>query len=42
MGLLIGTGPLPENLVAEAESLAKELLASDKEYKLLHGDLHHD
>jgi streptomycin 6-kinase len=37
-----GTGPLPENLVSEAESLAKELLASSTTSKLLHGDLHQD
>lgn len=37
-----GTGPLPEHLVSEAESLAKELLASSETIKVLHGDLHQD
>jgi streptomycin 6-kinase len=35
-------GPLPEDLVSEAERLSKELLASNTTSKLLHGDLHHD
>src|ERR671916_534549 len=37
-----GTGPMPENLVAEAEALFAELLASEGEPLLLHGDLHHE
>lgn len=37
-----GTGPLPEALVAQAESLFADLLASQTETALLHGDLHHD
>jgi streptomycin 6-kinase len=36
-----GTGPLPPALVAEAESLYAELLASAATPVLLHGDLHH-
>jgi streptomycin 6-kinase len=34
-------GPLPKNLVEQAASLAKELLASSETVNLLHGDLHH-
>ena len=37
-----GTGPLPEDLVAHAESLATELLASAAPSVVLHGDLHFD
>jgi streptomycin 6-kinase len=36
-----GTGPLPEYLVARAESLSQELLNATKERVVLHGDLHH-
>ncbi|MDQ3912230.1 MAG: aminoglycoside phosphotransferase family protein [Actinomycetota bacterium] len=36
-----GTGPLPAALVEEAESLFDDLLASQAEAVLLHGDLHH-
>ena len=36
-----GCGPFPPGLVAEAESLFAELLASADEPVLLHGDLHH-
>lgn len=36
-----GTGPFPERLVATAERLFAELLASVQEPVLLHGDLHH-
>lgn len=36
-----GTGPLPSRLVEEAESLLAELLSSQGEPVLLHGDLHH-
>ncbi len=36
-----GTGPMPEKLVGEAEALFVELLASEGEPLLLHGDLHH-
>jgi streptomycin 6-kinase len=37
-----GTGPLPEKMVAKAESLFVQLLSSSKEQYLLHGDLHHE
>ncbi|HEV2744784.1 MAG TPA: aminoglycoside phosphotransferase family protein [Rubrobacter sp.] len=37
-----GTGPMPGNLIAEAEALFAELLASEGEPLLLHGDLHHE
>lgn len=37
-----GSGPLPVALVAEAEALFVELLASSAPPVLLHGDLHHD
>lgn len=37
-----GPGPLPEPLVARAEALFAELLASSAAPALLHGDLHHD
>ena len=37
-----GTGPMPENLVGEAEALFAELLLSEGEPLLLHGDLHHE
>lgn len=36
-----GTGPFPARLVEEAEALLKDLLASQGEPILLHGDLHH-
>lgn len=36
------TGPLPADLVEEAESLFDALLASMETAVLLHGDLHHD
>lgn len=36
-----GTGPLPPALVAQAESLFRDLLASSGDPVLLHGDLHH-
>jgi streptomycin 6-kinase len=36
-----GTGPFPKRLVEAAESLYKDLLASQAEPVLLHGDLHH-
>ena len=36
-----GTGPLPTRLVEEAEALFDELLATQAEPVLLHGDLHH-
>lgn len=36
-----GTGPLPLNLVEKAETLFRELFASEGEHVLLHGDLHH-
>jgi len=36
-----GTGPFPPDLVATAESLARDLLASSPPPRLLHGDLHH-
>jgi streptomycin 6-kinase len=37
-----GTGPFPARLVEEAEALFAELLASQAEPVLLHGDLHHE
>jgi streptomycin 6-kinase len=37
-----GTGPMPEGLVRNAETLFTELLASEGERLLLHGDLHHE
>ena len=37
-----GSGPLPSDLVARAESLFAELIASAAPPALLHGDLHHD
>ena len=37
-----GTGPMPEALVARAEALFAELVASQTETLLLHGDLHHE
>ena len=37
-----GTGPMPEALVERAESLFAELLSSQKEVALLHGDLHQE
>jgi streptomycin 6-kinase len=37
-----GTGPLPAGLVAQAEGLFSDLLASAAPSALLHGDLHHD
>lgn len=36
-----GTGPLPSRLVAQAEELFGDLLASQAPGVLLHGDLHH-
>ena len=36
-----GTGPLPARLVEEAEALFDDLLASQGQTVLLHGDLHH-
>jgi len=36
-----GTGPLPARMVEEAEALFAELLLSQAEPNLLHGDLHH-
>lgn len=36
-----GTGPFPAHLVDRAEGLFRELLASEDEPVLLHGDLHH-
>lgn len=36
-----GTGPMPAALVGEAESLFAELIPSQSEPVLLHGDLHH-
>ncbi len=37
-----GAGPMPEDLVGQAETLFAELLASEGEKLLLHGDLHHE
>lgn len=37
-----GTGPMPETLVEHAEKLFAELIASQTETFLLHGDLHHE
>jgi streptomycin 6-kinase len=37
-----GTGPFPQHLVEQAESLFSELLSTMAEPVLLHGDLHHD
>jgi streptomycin 6-kinase len=37
-----GTGPLPTDLVGQAEGLFRDLLASAAPPVLLHGDLHHD
>lgn len=37
-----GTGPFPAHLVARAEALFAELLGSQTEPALLHGDLHHE
>ena len=36
-----GTGPLPADLIAQAETLFRELLSSAEPSVLLHGDLHH-
>ncbi len=36
-----GTGPFPRHLVEQAETLFTELLKSQAEVMLLHGDLHH-
>jgi streptomycin 6-kinase len=36
------SGPLPEAMLARAEALARELLASAPYERLMHGDLHHD
>jgi streptomycin 6-kinase len=37
-----GTGPMPKALVERAEALFAELIASQTETFLLHGDLHHE
>lgn len=37
-----GTGPMPQDLVEEAEAHFADLLASEGEPLLLHGDLHHE
>lgn len=37
-----GTGPMPADLVGQAEALFAELLASPDDPMLLHGDLHHE
>jgi streptomycin 6-kinase len=37
-----GTGPMPKALVEQAEALFAELIPSQAETFLLHGDLHHD
>lgn len=37
-----GTGPMPAALVEDAESLFDELILTQEEPVLLHGDLHHD
>lgn len=37
-----GTGPMPERLVGEAEALFADLLSSEGEPLLLHGDLHQE
>jgi streptomycin 6-kinase len=37
-----GTGPMPKALVERAETLFAELIASQTETLLLHGDLHHE
>ena len=37
-----GTGPMPEKLVVQAEALFEELLLSEGEPLLLHGDLHQE
>lgn len=37
-----GTGPFPAPLVARAEALSAELLATQIDTVVLHGDLHHD
>jgi streptomycin 6-kinase len=37
-----GTGPMPKALVEHAEALFAELIASQTETLLLHGDLHHE
>ncbi len=37
-----GTGPMPKELVQEAESLFADLLATEGEPLLLHGDLHQE
>lgn len=37
-----GAGPIPTATLARAEGLARDLLASAPESRLLHGDLHHD
>ncbi len=36
------SGPLPETLLARAEGMARDLLASAPYERLMHGDLHHD
>jgi len=36
-----GSGPMPEEIVAQAESLFAELIESSESPILLHGDLHH-
>jgi streptomycin 6-kinase len=37
-----GSGPLPEDLLSEAESMFDWLLSTSTSSMLLHGDLHHD
>ncbi len=37
-----GSGPFPEHLVAQAESLSSQLLSSSPKEVVLHGDFHHD
>jgi streptomycin 6-kinase len=37
-----GTGPLPQDMVAKAEELFAELMASSEEPVVLHGDLHQE
>lgn len=37
-----GTGPMPDRLIEEAESLFKDLLSSQDQPLLLHGDLHQE
>ncbi|MFS0557757.1 aminoglycoside phosphotransferase family protein [Brevibacillus sp. 179-C9.3 HS] len=37
-----GTGPIPEQMLEQAERWYKKLLSTQKEQCLLHGDLHHE